>query len=106
LAATWLSVAAYRRRDAIAKARQAQSGPARYLAVQLGTDAETVIRWLVADWAWASRSSRPDRNFTGRLRRAGLDVDGIRVRSRAAGRGARHIIWIATRASRDRQPND
>jgi len=47
LAATWLSVAAYRRRDAIAKARQAQSGPARYLAVQLGTDAETVIRWLV-----------------------------------------------------------
>jgi len=51
-------------------------------------------------------SSRPDRNFTGRLRRAGLDVDEIRVRSRAAGRGARHVIWIATRAGRDRQPND
>jgi hypothetical protein len=26
----------------------AQTGPARFLAVQLGTDAETVIRWLVA----------------------------------------------------------
>jgi hypothetical protein len=61
-----------KRRDAIAKARQeaadrlvelqgdrarleaesrlvaAQTGPARYLAVQFGTDAETVIRWLVA----------------------------------------------------------
>jgi len=48
-----------KRRDAIAKARQeaadalsrrvvARTGPARFLAVQLGTDAETVIRWLVA----------------------------------------------------------
>ena len=60
------------RRDGIAKARQeaadrlvemqgerarldaerarvaAQTGPARFLATQLGTDAETVIRWLVA----------------------------------------------------------
>jgi len=60
------------RRDAIARARQeaadklvelqgfragldaerarvaAQTGPARFLAMQLGTDAETVIRWLVA----------------------------------------------------------
>jgi len=26
----------------------AQAGPARFLAAQLGTDAETVIRWLVA----------------------------------------------------------
>jgi hypothetical protein len=26
----------------------AQTGPARYLAAQLGTDAETVIRWLAA----------------------------------------------------------
>jgi hypothetical protein len=26
----------------------AQTGPARFLAAQLGTDAETVIRWLVA----------------------------------------------------------
>jgi hypothetical protein len=25
----------------------AQTGPARFLAAQLGTDAETVIRWLV-----------------------------------------------------------
>jgi len=26
----------------------AQIGPARFLAAQLGTDAETVVRWLVA----------------------------------------------------------
>jgi len=26
----------------------AQTGPARFLAMQLGTDPETVIRWLVA----------------------------------------------------------
>jgi hypothetical protein len=61
-----------KRRDAIAKARQeaadrlvelqgdraqldaesrrvaAHTGPARFPAIQLGTDAETVVRWLVA----------------------------------------------------------
>ncbi len=26
----------------------AQTGPARFLAMQVGTDAETAIRWLVA----------------------------------------------------------
>jgi len=30
------------------KGEPASPGPARYLAIQLGTDAETVIRWLVA----------------------------------------------------------
>ncbi len=53
-----------KRQEAIARARQeaadklvelqgharvsASVGPARYLATQLGTDAETVVRWLVA----------------------------------------------------------
>ncbi len=70
-AALAAAAAQAKRREAIAKARQeaadrlvemqgqragleakrarvaAQTGPARFLAAQLGTDAETVIRWLV-----------------------------------------------------------
>jgi spermidine synthase len=42
-------------------------------------------------------SSAPDRNFARRLRHAGFEVDEIRVRARATGRGARHVIWVATR---------
>ena len=41
-------------------------------------------------------SSSPDRNFTQRLTRAGLLVEERRVRAHGA-RGARHVIWIATR---------
>jgi spermidine synthase len=41
-------------------------------------------------------SSRPDRNFTERLGRAGLSVEEVRVRANGS-RGARHVIWIATR---------
>jgi spermidine synthase len=42
-------------------------------------------------------SSGPDERFTGRLRRAGFDVE--QVATRAGGkRGARHVVWIATRA--------
>jgi spermidine synthase len=41
-------------------------------------------------------SSGPDENFSRRLRKAGFDVDEVRVRAH----GARHVIWIATRADR------
>jgi len=41
-------------------------------------------------------SSSPDRNFTQRLTRAGLQVEEFRVRANGS-RGARHVIWIATR---------
>ena len=42
-------------------------------------------------------SSGPDAKFSARLRRTGFDVD--EVQTRASGkRGARHVIWIATRA--------
>ena len=47
-------------------------------------------------------SSRPDRGFAGRLARAGFAVD--EVRARASGRGgARHVIWLATRAEPSRR---
>ena len=41
-------------------------------------------------------SSSLDRNFTQRLVRAGFSVEEFRVRANAS-RGARHVIWIATR---------
>ncbi|MEF2547007.1 hypothetical protein VQ045_07540 [Aurantimonas sp. E1-2-R+4] len=41
-------------------------------------------------------SQGPDSGFTGRLRRAGFSVDEARVRASRTGRGARHVIWIAT----------
>lgn len=39
-------------------------------------------------------SSGPDRTFSERLRRTGLDVEEVRVRARGA-RGGRHVVWIA-----------
>ncbi|MCP3055371.1 spermidine synthase [Aurantimonas marianensis] len=41
-------------------------------------------------------SQGPDSGFTGRLRKAGFRVDESRVRASRTGRGARHVIWIAT----------
>ncbi len=41
-------------------------------------------------------SSAPDANFTRRLNRAGYAVDEVRVRASAKGRGAHHVIWMAT----------
>ena len=40
-------------------------------------------------------SSAPDAAFTGRLRRAGFEVDEQVVRGGSGGRGARHVIWLA-----------
>ena len=42
-------------------------------------------------------SSTPDSAFTKRLKRAGFAVEEERVRAHA-GRGARHVIWLAVRA--------
>ena len=42
-------------------------------------------------------SSAPDKGFTGRLKRTGLAVEEFAVRATAAGKGGRHVIWIATR---------
>lgn len=40
-------------------------------------------------------SAGPDRRFTKRLRRCGLAVEQVTVRAHA-GKGARHVIWLAT----------
>jgi len=44
-------------------------------------------------------SSGPDSRFTQRLRKAGFDVEEASARANGS-RGARHIIWIATRRVR------
>ena len=49
-------------------------------------------------------SAAPNLKFTARLRKAGLDADEVRVRANGSRGGARHIIWIATRADRGRRP--
>jgi spermidine synthase len=41
-------------------------------------------------------SSAPDAGFTQRLARAGFAVEEVRVRASRSGRGARHVIWMAT----------
>jgi spermidine synthase len=52
--------------------------------------------------ALAVWSSGPDRNFIRRLRKAGFGVDEVRLRASAARRGARHVVWIATRAEQSK----
>ena len=42
-------------------------------------------------------SSGPDRAFAERLRKAGFSVEEVKARAKGGG-GARHVIWIATRA--------
>jgi hypothetical protein len=41
---------------------------------------------------------KPDTAFVQRLRRSGFTVDERRARAGDNGRGARHIIWLATPA--------
>jgi len=41
-------------------------------------------------------SSAPNADFTRRLRGAGYAVEEARVRATGGGRGARHVIWLAT----------
>lgn len=49
-------------------------------------------------------SAGPDLNFAKRLRKTGFDVDEVRVRANGSRGGARHVIWIATRADHVRRP--
>jgi spermidine synthase len=41
-------------------------------------------------------SSAPNAGFTQRLRKAGYAVEEVGVRATGGGRGARHVIWLAT----------
>ncbi len=43
-------------------------------------------------------SSGPDAHFPKRLKRAGFDVDEIRVHADGKRGGARHVIWFATKS--------
>jgi spermidine synthase len=43
-------------------------------------------------------SAKLDLKFTQRLRKAGFEVDEVGVRANGSRGGARHVIWIATRA--------
>jgi spermidine synthase len=45
-------------------------------------------------------SSAPNAAFTRRLGRAGYAVEEARVRATGGGRGARHVIWLATAPAR------
>jgi spermidine synthase len=44
-------------------------------------------------------SAGPDADFTRRLHQSGFGVEEVRARADGARGGARHVIWIATRAS-------
>ncbi len=44
-------------------------------------------------------SAGEDMRFTQRLRRAGFEVEVIRTRARGAKGGAKHVIWMASRAA-------
>jgi spermidine synthase len=56
-------------------------------------DARRALRpqGILAVW-----SSAPNDGFAQRLRQAGYAVEEVRVRATAGGRGARHVIWLAT----------
>lgn len=41
-------------------------------------------------------SATPDEAFARRLRTAGFAVEELKVREREGGKGARHVIWLAT----------
>lgn len=43
-------------------------------------------------------SAAPDRAFSRRLREAGFAVEEVAVRAHAGRKGAKHLIWLATRA--------
>jgi spermidine synthase len=49
-------------------------------------------------------SSGPDQTFTQRLRKAGFDVDEVKVRANGSRGGGRRVILIATRAEPRRRP--
>ena len=58
---------------------------------------------LRADGVLGVWSSDADSNFTRRLRKADFVVDEVRVHAAGSRGGARHVVWIATRADRGRQ---
>jgi spermidine synthase len=58
---------------------------------------KTIRRALRPGGVLAVWSSGPNALFSRRLRDAGFDVNEVAVRATAKRRGARHVIWFATR---------
>ena len=56
------------------------------------------LRALSPGGVLAVWSATPDDRFVTRLERSGFKVEEKRVRAGANGRGARHVIWLATAA--------
>jgi spermidine synthase len=59
---------------------------------------------LRRDGVLAVWSAGPDADFRRRLRQTGFSVDEVRARANGARGGARHVIWIATRAEATIRP--
>jgi hypothetical protein len=49
-------------------------------------------------------SAYPDAAFTKRLSQSGMAIEEVRVRERSNGKGARHLIWFATKAGSNMPP--
>ena len=52
---------------------------------------------LITGGVLAVWSATPNASFSLRLRKAGFDVEEVKVRANGSRGGAKHIIWIATR---------
>jgi spermidine synthase len=95
--------------------RTIQSGPARFDAILLDVDngAEGLTQrandrlydiWGLRRARFALRpggilgvwSGGPNRRFKARLKRAGFDVEEVRVRANGGSSGPRHVLWFAT----------
>lgn len=61
------------------------------------TGLETAAAALRPKGVLAIWASGPDAGFAKRLGQAGFDVDEVKVRGRAGGKGAHHIVWVAER---------
>lgn len=94
--------------------RTIQSGPARFDAILLDVDngAQGLTQrandrlydiWGLRRARFALRpngilgvwSGGPDRRFKARLKRAGFDVQEVRVPANGSGTGRRHVLWFA-----------
>ncbi len=97
-----------------------RTGPARYDAILLDVDngpdgltrdsndvlyaangLRAAFRALRPGGVLAVWSSGPDAAFTKRLRTAGFAVEEKFVRASRSRRGARHVIWLATKSARN-----
>ncbi|HNX68883.1 MAG TPA: spermidine synthase [Candidatus Omnitrophota bacterium] len=58
---------------------------------------QAILRALRPEGVLALWSAGQDVEFTRRMEKAGFQVEAVRVRARSGGKGAHHLIWIATK---------